>query len=62
MVGRLHDACGHLERAVELAESTQAFSFFPAWFGRAAVLLSDNRPEEAAPLVDHCVAQAQITG
>src|SRR6266516_1278686 len=61
-VGRHHDALGHLERSVELADSEQAFSFFPAYFEKAATLLADHRPREAAPLVEHCVAQARITG
>src|SRR5204862_2835273 len=51
-----------LERSVELAESEQAFSFFPAYFEKAAILLADHRASEAAPLVEHCVAQARITG
>src|SRR5213592_3964234 len=62
MVGRHHDALGHLERSVELAESEQAFSFFPAYFEKAVTLLADHRPREAAPLVEHCVSQAGITG
>src|SRR5439155_20209050 len=61
-VGRHHDALGHLERSVELAESEQAFSFFPAYFDKAVALLADRRPQDAAPLVGHCVAQARITG
>ena len=61
-VGRHHDALGHLERAVELAESEQTFSFFPAYFEKAVTLLADHRPREATPLVEHCVAQSRITG
>ncbi|HYK88290.1 MAG TPA: CHAT domain-containing protein, partial [Acidobacteriota bacterium] len=62
MVGRSHDALGHLERAVDLAESEQALSYFPAWFEEAVALLDERRLADALPFVEHCVAQAQITG
>jgi CHAT domain-containing protein len=61
-VGLDHDALGHFERATDLAERSQAFSFFPAYFGKAVTLLADHRLQEALPLIEHCAAQARITG
>lgn len=62
MVGRNHDALGHLERAVELAEREQALAYFPAYFEEAVAFLDDHRLQDALPLVDHCAAQARISG
>ncbi|MBM3790945.1 MAG: CHAT domain-containing protein, partial [Acidobacteria bacterium] len=62
MVGRSHDALGHLERAVELAEREQALSYFPASFEKAIAFLDEQRLEDALPLVEHCAAQARIAG
>jgi tetratricopeptide (TPR) repeat protein len=62
ITGRNHEALGHLDRAVELAEGEQAFSFFPAYYEKALTFLTDNRLQEAIPLVEHCAAQARITG
>jgi tetratricopeptide (TPR) repeat protein len=59
--GRAHDALGHLDRAVELAESEQALSYFPAYFEKAVNLIELHRLEEALPLIAHCVGQARIT-
>jgi CHAT domain-containing protein len=60
--GRSHDALGHLDRAIELAERKQALSYFPAFFEKAVILISSDRLQEASPLVEHCVNQARLTG
>ena len=61
MVGRPQDAMGHFERAVELADSEQAFSYSPAYFEEALALMADHRLGAALPLVEHCAAQARVT-
>jgi CHAT domain-containing protein len=60
--GRSHDAIGHLDRAIELAERKQALSYFPAFFEKAVILMASDRLQDALPLIEHCVSQARITG
>jgi CHAT domain-containing protein len=60
--GKDQDALGHLDRAIDLAEREQAFSYSPAFFEKAIILIASNRLQEAMPLVEHCIAQAQLTG
>lgn len=59
--GRVHDARGHLDRAVELAMRERAISYFPAYFEKALILIESHRLQEAMPLVEHCIAQAHLT-
>ncbi len=58
--GRVHDARGHLDRVVDLAMREQAFSYLPAFFEKAIILIESHRLQEAAPLVEHCIAQARL--
>jgi len=60
--GRNHDALGHLDRALDLADQEQASSFFAAYFEKAVVLFSERQVDKALPLVDHCVSEARLTG
>jgi CHAT domain-containing protein len=60
--GRIHDALGHLDRSVELADRDRSLSFFPAYYEKALTLFADHRLQEALPLVERCAAQAHITG
>lgn len=60
--GRTHDALGHLDRALDLAEREQVPSFFPAFFEKALALIDEKRLQEAQHLVDHCITQARIAG
>lgn len=57
--GRSHDALGHLERAIELAEKIDQPNFFPVCYGKALVLLADRRSEEASPLVHDLLNRVQ---
>jgi tetratricopeptide (TPR) repeat protein len=57
--GRHHDALGHLERAIDLAESHELPSF-PAYYGKALVLLAEHRPADADPAVQQVLSQAQL--
>ena len=57
--GRHHDALGHLERAIDLAENHELRSF-PAYYGKALVLLAEHRPEDADPAVQQVLSQAQL--
>lgn len=59
--GRVHDARGHLDRAVELAMREQAVSYFPAYFEKALILIESHKLQEAMPLIEHCIAQARLT-
>lgn len=60
--GRSHDALGHLDRAIELAEREQALSYFPVFFEKTIILMASERLQDALPLVEHCVSQARING
>ncbi len=60
--GKNQDALGHLDRAIDLIEREQAFSYSPAFFEKAIILIASNRLKEATPLVEHCIAQARLTG
>jgi len=57
--GRHHDALGHLERAIDLAENHEICSF-GAYYGKALVLLADHRSEEADAVVQQVLSQAQL--
>lgn len=60
--GKAHDALGHLDRAIDLAEREQALFYSPAYFEKAIILIASNRLQDAIPLVEHCITQARLTG
>lgn len=55
--GRHHDALGHLERAIDLAEKHELPSF-PARYAKALALLAAHHPEDAAPTVQQLLVQS----
>jgi CHAT domain-containing protein/tetratricopeptide (TPR) repeat protein len=57
--GRHHDALGHLERAIDLAENHELPSF-AAYYGKALVLLAEHGPEDAEPSVQQALIKAQF--